>query len=210
MPKLIAPTTDFATARINRTLHGRSVYHSGNRAGHNVFKGWTTWMQNGNRGVGAGLDVGGVGWDTPILAICDGTITQWRNDMSKLEVIYLEAPGVTAVYAHINYELEVKGKQVRQGQRLGVIRGDLNWPHVHFELWLNGRAVAAPTPGQLRDLMLTKFAATVDGEGEPSVWAKEAWEWAVENGITQDGPEEPVTKQQVMTYLHRYHQKFGD
>lgn len=205
--KLIAPTTDFATARINNTLHGRSVYYSGNRRGHNVFKGWTTWMQNGNRGVGAGLDVGGTGWNTPIVAVCDGTITQWRNDTSKLEVIYLEAPGVVAVYAHINYELEALPATVKQGRRLGVVRGDLNWPHLHFELWLEGRAVAAATPEQLRDLMLTKFAA--DDHGEPSVWAKEAWEWAVENDLTNDGPTEPVTKQQVMTYLHRYHQKFG-
>ena len=207
MRKLIAPIEDFDSARINNTLHGRSVYKSADDQGHNVFKGWSTWQDNGRKGVGAGLDVGGKGWKTPIMAICDGMITRWVNDMKKLEVIYFEAPGVVAVYAHVNYTPELPvGTYVKQGQPLGVVRGDLNWPHLHFELWLNRRAVAAPSPIQLRALMLTKFAAE---HGVPSVWAKDAWEWAVENDLTNDGPTEPVTKQQVMTYLHRYHLMLG-
>ena len=40
----------------------------------------------------------------------------------------------------------------------------------------------------------------------PSAWATEAWEWAVANGLT-DGtnPQNPVTREQMVTILHRYH-----
>lgn len=39
---------------------------------------------------------------------------------------------------------------------------------------------------------------------EPSPWAKEAWQWAIENGIT-DGtnPREMATREQVVTMLYR-------
>jgi murein DD-endopeptidase MepM/ murein hydrolase activator NlpD len=206
---LIAPMTDFEGRRINNTLHGRSVYRSRDVPGHNVFKGWSTWASNGHKGVGAGLDVGGKGWVDPVLAICDGELYNWRNDTSKLEVVYLRAPGVDAVYAHINFQPErTLPARVKQGESIGVVRGDLNWPHLHFELWLNGKAVAAPTPRQLRDLMMGKFAMT--DHGEPSPWAREAWDKAVALGVVGDGPEEPVTKQQVMVYLDRLGLLDGD
>jgi len=159
MPKLVAPIERFATARVNRTLHGRSVYRDSNVPGHNVFRGWSTWAQNGHTGVGAGLDIMGQGWRTPVVAICDCTQTLWRNDATKLEVIYIEAPGVVAVYAHINARHEGTGKRWRKGETIGVVRGDLGDPHLHFELWLDGKAVAAPSPEKLRALMLAEFGA---------------------------------------------------
>ena len=41
----------------------------------------------------------------------------------------------------------------------------------------------------------------------PSGWAREAWEWAVSNRIT-DGtnPQNPATREQMVTMLHRFHQ----
>lgn len=41
---------------------------------------------------------------------------------------------------------------------------------------------------------------------EPSAWAKEAWEWAKSRGIT-DGkrPKDNTTRQEVITFLYRYH-----
>lgn len=154
---LIEPIADFATARINQSLHGRSVHHSKNWSGHNVYKGWETWKHNGNVGVGAALDVEGAGWRTPVVAVCDGVQTVWHNDTSKLEVIYIEGDGVIAVYAHINARYEGTGIRVQQGETLGVVRGDLNWPHLHFELWVDGFVVSAPTPDLLRVAMLAEF-----------------------------------------------------
>ena len=40
---------------------------------------------------------------------------------------------------------------------------------------------------------------------KPSSWAKEAWEWAIETGIT-DGtrPKEPATREEIITMLYRF------
>ena len=42
----------------------------------------------------------------------------------------------------------------------------------------------------------------------PSNWAKEAWEWATKNSIT-DGtrPKDNVTREELVTMLYRYHKK---
>ena len=61
----------------------------------------------------------------------------------------------------------------------------------------------------LRQLFLTlKGGAAVAGKDKPSSWAKEAWEWAKKEGIT-DGtnPQGNVTREQVVTMLHRYHKQ---
>jgi murein DD-endopeptidase MepM/ murein hydrolase activator NlpD len=176
--RLVPPIEGFATETINTTLHGRSVYRSQDVPGHNVFKGWETWANNGHVGVGDGLDVEGVGWRTPVVAVCDGVQTVFRNDMTKLEVVYIEGDGVVAVYAHINAAYEGTGKRWKQGETIGVLRGDLNWPHVHFELWLDGKAVSDPTPEGLRAKMLGLFAPPspeytlvgLDGIARPGPW----------------------------------------
>jgi N-acetylmuramoyl-L-alanine amidase len=43
---------------------------------------------------------------------------------------------------------------------------------------------------------------------QPSAWAKEAWEWAIKNKLT-DGtnPKGELTREQLITILHRYDQK---
>ena len=53
-----------------------------------------------------------------------------------------------------------------------------------------------------------KGGATVAGSNTPSSWAKEAWEWGKKQGIT-DGtnPQGPVTREQVVTMLYRYHKQ---
>lgn len=53
-----------------------------------------------------------------------------------------------------------------------------------------------------------KGGATVAEKNVPSSWAKEAWEWAKKEGIT-DGtnPQGNVTREQVVTMLHRYHKQ---
>jgi len=44
-------------------------------------------------------------------------------------------------------------------------------------------------------------------QNTPSSWAKEAWEWAIKEGIT-DGtnPKGAVTREQVVTMLYRFFQ----
>ena len=53
-----------------------------------------------------------------------------------------------------------------------------------------------------------KGGATMTDKNTPSSWAKEAWEWAIKEGIT-DGtnPKGAVTREQVVTMLYRYHEQ---
>ena len=40
---------------------------------------------------------------------------------------------------------------------------------------------------------------------KPSPWAKEAWEWGIENGITDGSrPKEPATREEIITMLYRF------
>ena len=156
-PKRTEPIYDMKNRRINNTLHGRSVYRPANVSGHNVFKGYTT------PGHGAGLDLFGP-TGTPVLACFDGKQVSWRNDTTKLEVIYLQATdgsGAVAVYAHINACYEAQNKAVTAGEVVGWLRGDLNDPHLHFEYWPtgSGKALAARTPRQLHAAMVEVFVA---------------------------------------------------
>lgn len=176
--RLIPPIEKFDSATVNNTLHGRSVYRSEDVPGHNVFKGWSTWASNGHKGVGDGLDIGGQGWRTPVVAVCDGVQTYFANDMTKLEVLYLEGDGIVAVYAHVNAVYEGTGKHWKQGDTIGVLRGDLNSPHVHFELWVDGAVLADQTPERLRAKMLGLF-----GEQTPSAYTLVGLD-----GVARPGP----------------------
>ena len=53
-----------------------------------------------------------------------------------------------------------------------------------------------------------KGGAAVSDKNVPSSWAKEAWEWAKKEGIT-DGtdPKGMVTREQLVTMLYRYHKQ---
>jgi len=58
------------------------------------------------------------------------------------------------------------------------------------------------------ELNALKGVDKVAEQNTPSSWAKEAWEWAIKEGIT-DGtnPKGAVTREQVVTMLHRYHKQ---
>jgi len=53
-----------------------------------------------------------------------------------------------------------------------------------------------------------KGGATVTEKNVPSSWAKEAWEWAKKEGIT-DGtrPKDIMTREEMVTILYRYHKQ---
>ena len=44
-------------------------------------------------------------------------------------------------------------------------------------------------------------------KNQPSDWAKEAWEWAKKEGITDNGSERVATREEVITMLYRYYKK---
>lgn len=58
------------------------------------------------------------------------------------------------------------------------------------------------------ELNALKGVDKVAEQNTPSSWAKEAWEWAIKEGIA-DGtnPKGAVTREQVVTMLYRYHKQ---
>lgn len=58
------------------------------------------------------------------------------------------------------------------------------------------------------ELNALKGVDKVAEQNTPSSWAKEAWEWAIKEGIT-DGtnPQGAITREQVVTMLYRYHKQ---
>lgn len=210
------PISNFNSCRVNQTLHGRSVYRNADVPGHNVFKGYTTWANNGNRGVGDGLDLFAPA-GTPVYAIDDAVVTVHRNDVTKLEVIYLQSTGTInweAVYAHIDATVTLNEK-VKAGQMVGKLRHDLSDPHLHFELWVSDTAVASRTARELQGHMydvimnmtkeVTPQAAVVDIHD----WAKPSVEYCIDQRLlTRDSAgmfngTKPITREELAVVLHR-------
>jgi murein DD-endopeptidase MepM/ murein hydrolase activator NlpD len=154
---MIAPIQNLETRRVNATLHGRSIPRSEDVPGHNVFKGYTEWAENGQRGVGDAIDLFAPP-GTPVFAVCDCVQIKHANDASRLEVIYLSDGNITAVYAHVNAVYSGTGVSISQGSVVGYIRSDLADPHVHFEYWEGNHAVSGKTPNILHDILVRRFA----------------------------------------------------
>lgn len=186
----LAPTFGGFGTRYNVTLHGRSVYRSENVSGHNVFRGYSEWEHNGHRGIGDGLDCFAPK-KTPVYAMHDGTQTRWYNDATRLEVIYVEGGGWVTVYAHINAAREEIGHKFKRGDLVGWVRGDLNDPHLHLEVWREGAAVAAASPKVLAAKLQALVTPPAEPEPEPepdvSKWAEGSVARAVEYGLMSRG-----------------------
>lgn len=53
-----------------------------------------------------------------------------------------------------------------------------------------------------------KGGTTVEEKSVPSLWAKDAWEWAKKEGITDGArPKDTMTREEMVTMLHRYHKQ---
>lgn len=162
--RLQPPLPNLSGRALNSTLHGRSVHRTIDVPGHNVFKGYSTWEGNGHIGVGDAVDFAAAGGE-PVVAAFDGKVTRWYNDATRKEVLYLETPGATAVYAHVDRNESVPMyTSVPAGTVLGRVRSDLASPHLHWELWLDGKAVSSGTPAGLRDQIvnLTQVADSLE------------------------------------------------
>lgn len=145
---------------VNQTLHGRSVFRPENVRHHNVFKGFNS------PGTGDAIDLFCAS-GTEVFAVEDGVQTVLRSDAFRSQVIYLEGEGFTAVYAHIDARVDRVNARFSKGDVLGTVGGHLNHPHLHFELWQNGRAVNARSAGKLRMKMLHLMGVEGD-EGDDS------------------------------------------
>lgn len=149
-----------------------------------------------------GWHAGGAANNTHIgFEICEDSLT----DRNYFNAVYREA---VELCAYLCQQFGLTEKDIichAEGAKLGIAsnHGDvLHWFPKHGKNMDDFRADVK------RELDKLKGGATVSDKNIPSSWAKDAWEWAIKEGIT-DGtnPQGAITREQVVTMLHRYHQK---
>lgn len=93
-----------------------------------------------------GLDIGGgaKGVGLPIYAVDDGVVeySGWGTGYGY-QILINHGNGVKTRYGHANKLFAVKGQQVEQGDVI-MEMGNTGWstgPHLHFEIYINGRRV---------------------------------------------------------------------
>lgn len=138
--------------RYNRTLHGRSVYRKADVPGHNIVLGYS------RPGVGDALDIFVLAGE-PVIAMHGGRIDRIADRDGRLACIYVAGKGVTTVYAHLHIHEKIKlGSSVREGERIGWVGRKLNDPHLHLEVWADGKCVSARTPKELATKIMRMIA----------------------------------------------------
>jgi murein DD-endopeptidase MepM/ murein hydrolase activator NlpD len=107
------------------------------------------------------------GYGTPILAAADGRVVRagWAGGYGK-QVRLNHAGGLATSYAHMSRITVQPGQFVRQGQVIGSVgsTGLSTGPHLHYELYKNGRPVNPAstkftTMAQLSKSQLAAFRA---------------------------------------------------
>jgi murein DD-endopeptidase MepM/ murein hydrolase activator NlpD len=92
-----------------------------------------------HRGVDFGAPTG-----TPVLAAADGVVTfaAWGGGYGRV-VKLAHAQGLATAYAHLSTMAVRPGQRVRQGQVIGLVgsSGLSTGPHLHYEVYQNGRPV---------------------------------------------------------------------
>ncbi len=91
-----------------------------------------------------GVDIGGVGYNTPILATKAGVvIISQRSSSYGHYVVISHGTGNTTLYAHMSSRSVSVGDRVTQGQKIGVSgsTGISTGPHLHYEITENGSRV---------------------------------------------------------------------
>lgn len=112
-----------------------------------VSKKITSPMGSRNTGIAGastnhkGVDIGGVGYTTQVLASKAGTVIVSQRSSSYGEyVVVSHGSGNTTLYAHLSQRLVSVGQSVQQGQVLGITgsTGISSGPHLHFEITEGG------------------------------------------------------------------------
>jgi murein DD-endopeptidase MepM/ murein hydrolase activator NlpD len=142
--------------KLNGTHHGRSVYRKKDVPGHNVIIGYS------RPGTGDAVDFGANAGES-VYAVHSGSITRVFGKGEVLEGIYITSEGnkIVTVYAHTHLKDWVKlGSKVVEGQVIGYVGRKLKWPHLHFEMWIGGKAISNRTIKGLAQAMFHAIANT--------------------------------------------------
>ena len=105
--------------------------------------GYRDHPQLGRRQLHTGVDIStGVG--TEVLATADGIVTfSGETKISGNVVVIEHGRGFNTAYAHNKANLVEVGQRVRRGETIGLAgsTGRSTGPHVHYEIWKDGRHV---------------------------------------------------------------------
>lgn len=124
--------------------------------------------------------------------------------------------GVTTQYYHLidGSIVVTRGQTVKAGQTVGNMgsTGNSTGAHLHFQVEIDGTPVD-PLPYLLGESALVASSAAADESN--TAWSDAAVAWATKNGIIYgDGAgnlmlDEPCTRRQMVTFLHRFAQLIG-
>jgi hypothetical protein len=85
---------------------------------------------------------------SPITATAAGIVTdvRWEDGYGNLVAID-HGYGIVTRYAHCSKILVARGQHVKRGQKIALVgsTGESTGPHVHYEVWVNGRVVDPKT-----------------------------------------------------------------
>lgn len=141
--------------------------------------------------------------------------------------------GTLYYYCHLKERLVSAGERIESGQAIGIegSTGRSTGSHLHFEVRRSGTQV---DPTEILGIpnvcgtytvynernnggeIMTEVNEKKRNDSEPAEWAKDAVEWAVENGIIygdENGDlmlRKSCTREQVIVFLHRLAQLLGE
>jgi murein DD-endopeptidase MepM/ murein hydrolase activator NlpD len=120
-------------------LSGRPVKNGYMSSGY----GWRADPITGKRSMHAGLDFAGkTGSD--VVAVASGVVSWTGRNLGYGNVVEIShGDDLVTRYAHNKENLVVSGDVVRKGETIALMgsSGRVTGPHVHFEVYKNGRAV---------------------------------------------------------------------
>jgi murein DD-endopeptidase MepM/ murein hydrolase activator NlpD len=91
-----------------------------------------------HRGVDLAADIG-----TPVYVTADGVISQVSRDVGLGKLVKVDhRHGYSTIYAHLSRISVKRGQQVKRGELIGAVgnTGYSTGPHLHYEVYLDGRA----------------------------------------------------------------------
>lgn len=141
--------------------------------------------------------------------------------------------GLLYYYCHLAYREVSAGERVREGDIIGIegFTGRSTGSHLHLEIrdgWgrqLNPsdiigvpNVIGTYTVFEKEEENMAEEIKDKEleaGDSEPAEWAREAVEWAVDNGIIYGNEHgdlmlrKPCTREQMLVFLHRFAQLIG-
>lgn len=105
--------------------------------------GYRDHPKSGRRQLHTGVDIS-TPLGTEVLATADGVVTFSGKTRNSGNVVVIEhGRGFSTAYAHNKENLVEVGQRVRRGETLGLAgsTGRSTGPHVHYEIWNDGRHV---------------------------------------------------------------------